>query len=379
MIPRNYGLVESNQHYMSQLRPKSGIDNIKAHMLSDAANAYPPVSIALNSNESAFGPGPQAIEAARAAASDLERYLENPTPMLATALAHRHGLDATRIAIGNGSDDLLARLARIYLDQDCEMIRSCNGYLKTPNYAYANNAEPIAADDIEFTASVDAILDCVSERTRMIYLANPENPAGTYLSGAEVRRLHRHLPAHVLLVLDCAYEEYVDADDYEPGHILAGEADNVVVTRTFSKIYGLAGARVGWMYGPQEIIDLVGRVGLTFPVASTSVAAVLAGLGNEHHVNHVFETNRRLRSAFSESMTMLGLKVYPSQTNFVLLQFTDAAKTAVDCVEFLRRRGIATRRFAAPAYADCMRVTIGYEADMRIAGAAIAEFLGHPA
>ncbi|MCP4768617.1 MAG: aminotransferase class I/II-fold pyridoxal phosphate-dependent enzyme [Gammaproteobacteria bacterium] len=360
---------------MSQLRPKSGIDNIKPHMLSDAASDYPPVSIALNSNESAFGPSQHAIEAARAAASNLERYLENPTPMLASALAHRHRLNAARIAIGNGSDDLLARLARIYLDQGCEMIRTRNGYLKTPNYAYANNAEPVDADDIEFTTSVDAILDCVTERTRMVYLANPENPAGTYLSGAEIRRLHRALPGHVLLVLDCAYEEYVDAEDYEAGHILAGEADNVVMTRTFSKIYGLAGARVGWMYACEEIIDRVGRIGLTFPVASTSVAAVLVGLGDEHHANHVFETNRRLRGEFSASMVELGLKVYPSQANFVLLEFPDAAQTAVDCVEFLRRRGIATRRFASPAYADCMRVTIGYEADMRVASAAIAEFL----
>jgi len=343
-------------------------------MLSGVASDYPPLSIALNSNESAFGPSQHAIEAARAAASNLERYLENPTPILASALAHRHGLNATQIAIGNGSDDLLARLARIYLEDGSEMIRTCNGYLKTPNYAYANNAIPVAAADVEFTASVDSILDCVSERTRMVYLANPENPAGTYLSAAEIRRLHQALPGQVLL--DCAYAEYVDAEDYEAGHILAGEADNVVMTQTFSKIYGLAGARVGWMYGCAEIVDLVGRIGLTFPVASASVAAALAGLDDENHVNHVFEINRRLRSEFSESMAALGLKVYPSQTNFVLLEFADAATTAADCVEFLRHRGIATRRFAAPAYADCMRVTIGYEADMRAATATIAEFLG---
>lgn len=360
---------------MSQLRPKTGIDNIKAHMLSPAAHIHVPVSIALDSNESAFGPSQHAIEAARAAASNLERYLENPTAPLASALALRHGLNPAQIAVGNGSDDLLARLARIYLDPGCEMIRSRNGYLKTPNYAYANNAAPVAADDVEFTASVDAILACVSERTRMVYLANPENPAGTHLGGAEIRRLHEGLPDHVLLVLDCAYEEYVDADDYEAGHILAGEADNVVVTRTFSKIYGLAGARVGWMYGNAGIIDLVGRVGLTFPLASPSVAAVLAGLEDVHHVNHVFETNRRLRSEFSAAMARLGLKVYPSQTNFVLLEFPHGAGSAADCVDFLRRRGISTRRFASPAYADCMRVTIGYEADMRIVTAAIDEFL----
>ncbi len=148
------------------------------------------------------------------------------------------------------------------------------------------------------------------------------------------------------------------------------------MTRTFSKIYGLAGARIGWMYACEEIIDMVDRVGLTFPVASPSVSAALAGLDDEHHVNHVFETNRRLRGEFSASMAGPGLRVYPSQTNFVLLEFTDATKTAADCVEFLRQRGIAARRFAAPAYANCMRITIGYEADMRVTSAAIAEFLG---
>jgi histidinol-phosphate aminotransferase len=360
---------------MSQLRPKQGIYNIKPHMLSDAASDYPPVSIALDSNENAFGPSRYAIEAARAAASNLERYLENPAPLLARALARRHALDADRIAIGNGSDDLLARLARVFLDQDSEMIRSRNGYLKTPNYAHANNAVPIAADDVEFTACVDAILERVTGRTRLVYLANPENPAGSYLSGAEIRRLHQALPGQVLLVLDCAYEEYVDADDYEAGQILAGEADNVVMTRTFSKIHGLAGARVGWMYGSTEIVDLVGRIGLTFPLASSSVAAAIAGLEDAGHVDHVFEINRRLRNEFSESMAGLGLKVYPSQANFVLLEFPAGAGSAVDCADFLRRRGISTRRFASPAYARCIRVTIGYEADMQAAGAAIADYL----
>jgi len=360
---------------MSELCPKSGIGNIKPHMLSATADNYPPVSIALNSNESAFGASQHAIAAARAAASSLERYLENPTPILASALAQHHGLNEGQIAIGNGADELLARLARIYLDKGSEMIRSCNGYLKTPNYAYANNATPVTADDIDFTTSVDAIIDRVNERTRMVYLANPENPAGTCISGSEIRRLHDALPGKVLLVLDCAYAEYTDAEDYDPGLALAGEADNVVTTRTFSKIYGLAGARVGWMYGPAEIIDLVGRVGLTFPLASASVAAALAALDDENHVRHVYQINRRLRTEFSESMAGLGLKVYPSQTNFVLLEFTDPDRTAADCSEYLRHRGIATRRFASPAYVDCLRVTIGYEADMQIASSAIAEFL----
>jgi histidinol-phosphate aminotransferase len=360
---------------MSQLRPKSGIHQIKAHMLSNDSSDYPPTRIALNSNESAFGPGQAAIEAATAASVNLHRYLENPVSLLAPALARRHEVEADRIVIGNGSDDLLARLARVYLESGNEMIRSCNGYLKTPNYAHANNATPVAVADLEFTTSVDAILAAVTENTRMVYVANPENPAGTYLSGAEIRRLHQALPGNVVLVLDCAYEEYVDAADYEAGHLLVQEADNVVVTRTFSKIYGLAGARVGWMYASREIVDMVSRIGLTFPVASVSVAAALAALEDEAHIKHVYEINRRLRTSFSENMRKLGLKVYPSQTNFVLLEFEPGDHCAAACADYLNRRGIAVRRFAAPAYENCIRVTIGFEVDMQRAESEISTFL----
>ncbi len=361
---------------MTALKPKSGIHQIKAHMLSNDSSDYPPARIALNSNESAFGPSPLAIKAAQAAASNLHRYLENPGSLLAPALARRHGLEADRIIIGNGSDDLLARLARVYLEPGSEMIRSCNGYLKTPNYAFANNAVPISVADVEFTTSVGALLAAVNENTRMVYIANPENPAGTYISGAEVRRLHQALPGNVLLVLDCAYEEYVDADDYEAGHLLAREAENVVVTRTFSKIYGLAGARVGWMYASPPINDMVSRIGLTFPVASPSVAAALGALEDEAHINRTFQINRQLRNSFSDRMKNLGLKVYPSQTNFVLVEFKSADySAAAACADYLSRRGIAIRRFASPAYENCIRVTIGFEADMKRAESAIADFL----
>lgn len=360
---------------MASLSPKQGIGRIKSHMLSGQADGLPPVSIALNSNESAFGPSPLAVAAFQAAASGLERYLENPASLLAPALAESVGLDADRITIGQGSDDLLARLARAYLDPDTELLRSVNGYLKIPNYAHANNAHPIAVEDNDLTASVDHLLAGVTERTRMVYLANPENPAGTYLSGTEIRRLHAGLPDHVLLVLDCAYEEYVDAPDYEPGHRLVAEAGNVVMTRTFSKIYGLAGARMGWMVGPPAIVDIVNRVGLTFPVATASVAAARAALGDASHRRHVFAENRRLRQKMTRSLTSLDLKVYPSQTNFILVRFDTPARTAADAATALRRRGIAVRRFASPAYRDCIRITLGHESELDAAHRAIAAYL----
>ena len=344
-------------------------------MLTNASVDYPPPRILLNSNESAFGPSPAARAAAASACTGLERYLENPGRLLAPALAHRYGLEADRIAIGNGSDDLLARLARIFLEQGSEMIRSRNGYLKTPNYAHANNATPVSVEDTDFTTSVNAILDAVNERTRMVYIANPENPAGTYLGIDEIRRLHRALPSHVLLVLDCAYAEYADAEDYDCGHALARESDNVVVTQTFSKIYGLAGARVGWLYGSTEIVDLVNRVGLTFPVASPSIAAALAALEDQAHLRKVRDTNRRLRDQFTLRMHELGLRTYPSQTNFVLVELPTGKHSAAACADTLARQGIAVRRFASPAFENCIRVTIGFESELQTAAERIALFL----
>ena len=360
---------------MSPPVPKQGIDRIKAHMLADVAGEFPATSIALHSNESAFGPSPNAVAAAREAITGLERYFDQPQSYLAPAIADCFELDARRIAIGQGSDDLLARLARAYLEPGSEMIRSANGYPKAPNYAHANDAVPVSAPDADLTASVDAILDSVTERTRMVYLANPDNPTGTYLGGAELHRLHEGLADHVLLVLDCAYEEYVDAPDYEPGHKLVEAAENVVMTRTFSKIFGLAGARVGWLYGPPAVVDTVTRIGLTFPVSSPSIAAAHAALQDKDHVQHVYAINRRLRNDLSRSLGALGLKVRPSQTNFLLVEFLDPDRSAEAAWVSLRRKGIVVRRFAAAAYRDCLRITLGLESEVAAAEQAIEAFL----
>ena len=360
---------------MPKLCPKPGIQQIKPHMLAENLVAGPPVSIVLNANENAYGPSPNAVVAAKAAITGIERYFENPLSIMRPALARRFDLDEQRIAIGHGSDDLLSRLARVYLDPGTEMIRSVNGYLKTPNYAFANGAQPISAPDDNFTASTDAILECVTDRTRIVYLANPDNPAGTYLKGSEIRRLHAGLPEKVILILDCAYEEYVDAADYEPGKILAGEADNVVMTRTFSKIFGLAGARVGWMYGSQEIVDTIGRIGLTFPLTSPSIAAAIAALEDTAHTRHIFNLNKDLRTSFSQALTALGLTVYPSQANFILVEFPDPDRCAAKATQMLRQKGVTVRQFPSPAYKNCIRITLGLKQELRFAEKVISDFI----
>ena len=360
---------------MAVARAKVGIGRIKPHMVGGDVQNVMPASVLLNSNESAFGPSRHAVAAARAAVTGIARYLENPDSVLAPAIARHFGLSAEKITVGQGSDDLLARLARAYLGAGLELIRSANGYLKVPNYAHATDADIVSVPDDDLTPSVDGMIAAITERTRIVYLANPENPAGTYLSGAEVRRLHAAMPKNALLVLDCAYAEYVDAPDYEPGHKLVEEAGNVVMCRTFSKIFGLAGARVGWLYGPDDVVDTVRRIGVTFPVAGPSAAAVVAALEDREHTKMVYRENKRGRGWLGAALGDLGLSVVPGQGNFLLVRFDDPARSAQAADRELRQGGIAVRRFASPAYDDYIRITIGHPGDLRATVNALSRFL----
>ncbi|MFU0507048.1 pyridoxal phosphate-dependent aminotransferase [Pseudaminobacter sp. NGMCC 1.201702] len=357
------------------VRAKAGIDLIRPHMLGGADEASLPVSIFLNSNESAYGPSPNAAAAARAAVAGVARYLESPDQVLAPAIAKRFGLQEERITTGQGSDDLLARLARAYLGPGMELVRSANGYLKVPNYAHANDAIAVSVPDDDFKPSVDCMIAAITNRTRIVYIANPENPAGTYLTGTEVRRLHASMPEDALLIIDSAYEEYVDAVNYEPAHKLVEEAANVVMCRTFSKIFGLAGARVGWIYGPHDVINVLRRISLTFPVATPSVAAAVAALEDHGHTRFVFEANAAGRRWLSLKLQELGLEVVPSQANFVLVRFPDPHRSAAAASDALRARGIAVRRFGSPAYRDYIRITIGLPDELDACVSAIASFL----
>lgn len=359
---------------MAVMRAKAGIDLIRPHMLGGADGASSPASILLNSNESAYGPSPNAAAAARAAVAGVARYLENPDQVLAPAIAERFGLREDRITIGQGSDDLLARLARAYLGPGTELVRSANGYLKVPNYAHANDAVVISVPDDDFKPSVDRMIAAITKRTRVVYIANPENPAGTYLTGAEVRRLHASMPEDALLVIDSAYEEYVDAADYEPANKIVDEAPNVVMCRTFSKIFGLAGARVGWAYGPPDVIDVLRRLSLTFPVAAPSAAAAVAALEDRAHTQFVYDANLESRRWLRSKLEALGLEVIPSQANFLLMKFPDPGKNAASASDALRASGIAVRRFGSPAYRDFIRITIGLPDELAACVAAIGSF-----
>ena len=358
-------------------KAKKGIYQIKPHMLIQHNEPGAVAAIALNSNESAFGPSPNALHAARCAVSTIERYSENSADLLVPSIASRFNLDKDYIAIGPGSDDLLARLARAFLEPGSELIRSRNGYLKVPNYAHANDAIPINAQDNQFTAQVDSIVQEVTSQTRIVYLANPDNPSGTYLNFSEIERLHTQLPSNVLLVLDCAYEEYVDDKDYIATQTLVENTNNVVMTRTFSKIFGLAGARIGWIYAHPDIIDVVNRIGLTFPVASSSLAAAISALEDTTHTQYVYSSTCRIRKNFTQALTQSGLIVYPSQANFVLIEFPDAEHNARQAYDYLNQKGISTRRFASTAFNNCIRITLGLEHEINLVQQSLKDFLAN--
>ena len=361
---------------MTRPLPRKGIERIKGHMVLSQTQ-WPPVSIFLNSNENALGPSSLVIKAAQSAASSLHRYVENQSRILVPEISKAFNINPSLITIGCGSDDLLARLARSYLVPGSELLRSENSYLKVPNYAYACDAFAIAAPDNDNAVDVDKMLESISNKTALVYIANPDNPSGSLLSVDSIRRLHAGIPSNTILIIDCAYAEYVDHDQHEELFAMVENNENIVVTRTFSKVYGLASARVGWIYAPQHIVDIVNRISLTFPLSVTSLNAALAALNDTHHIDYVVSYNREMRDKYTEKFGQLCTKIYPGQANFLLLKFQEnSKKSAEKATEFLRTEGIAVRRFASPAYANCLRITLGFDSELQTTANALEQFMG---
>ena len=334
----------------------------------------------LSSNETPLGPSPKAIAAYHAVANHLQDYPEGSAADLREAISRAFGLDPDRIVCGAGSDDLLNLLARAYLSDGDEAIHTTHGFLVYPIATLGTGAKPVVAPEKNFTADVDAILSAVTAKTKVVFVANPNNPTGTYLPFDEIKRLHRGLPPHVLFVLDAAYAEYVRRNDYEAGIELVATSENVVMTRTFSKIHGLAALRLGWMYGPAHVVDAINRIRGPFNVNSAVMMAGIAAIEDTEHQEKAHEHNTRWLAWLLEEIAKLGLKVTPSVANFVLIHFPDAkGRTAKDADAFLTKRGLILRYVAAYKLPNALRLTVGSEEANRLVVAALAEFMGKPA
>lgn len=340
-----------------------------------AAVANAPV-YKLSANETPLGPSPQAIEAVRRMAPHISAYPEGSSRALREAVGARHGLDPARIIAGAGSDQILELLALAFLGPGDEGVYSQYGFLEYKIVILAAGGAPVVAPETRYTASVDALLGCVTKRTKIVFLANPNNPTGTYLSAAEVARLADALPKHVLLVLDAAYAEYVEAEDYEAGAALAGSRDNVVMTRTFSKIYGLAGLRLGWGYGPAHVIDALNRIRSPFNVSSIASAAGIAALEDRAHLEAAIGHNAKWLPRLAKEIEALSLEVLPSVGNFLAVRFpSEPGRRAADADAFLTRRGLVLRAIGAYGMPEFLRLTVGcQDANERVV-AALKDFM----
>jgi histidinol-phosphate aminotransferase len=358
-------------------QPRPGVLAINAYVPGKSHAPGAARVFKLSSNETPLGPSPRAIEAYRDVAAHLQDYPDGSASALREAIGKTFGLDPDRIVCGAGSDDLLNLLARAYLADGDEAIHTTHGFLVYPIATLGTGAKPVVAVEKNYTADVDAILAAVTERTRIVFLANPNNPTGTYVPFDEVRRLHAGLRPDILLVLDAAYAEYVRRNDYEAGIELVATSDNVVMCRTFSKIHGLAALRLGWLYGPAHIVDALNRIRGPFNVNAPAIAAGIAALADATHVDRSRAHNERWLKWLTEEIGKLGLQVTPSVANFLLIHFPpNAGRTAKEADTFLTSRGLVLRQVAAYQLPNALRMTVGSEEANRLAVAALAEFLG---
>jgi len=362
---------------MSRPVPKPGILDIAPYTPGKSGAGLAGRVFKLSANETPLGPSPKAIAAYKVAADHLEDYPEGTSRVLREAIGRAYGLDPDRIICGAGSDEILNFLAHTYLGPGDEAIHTTHGFLVYPIATMANGAVNVVAPETNFTADVDAILARVTARTKLVWLANPNNPTGTYVPFNEVKRLRASLPSHVLLVLDAAYSDYVSRNDYESGIELVATTDNTVMTRTFSKIYGLAALRIGWMYGPANIVDAVNRIRGPFNVSTPAMLAAIAAIEDTAHQERSRTHTETWRTWLTEEIGKLGLTVTPSVANFVLIHFpTEKGKTAVDADAFLTSRGLVLRALRNYQLPDALRMTIGTEEANRLVVEALAEFMG---
>ena len=356
--------------------PKPGILDIQAYVPGESTVPGGLKPIKLSSNETPLGASPKAVAAYKALADELALYPDGAATALRSAIGRTYGLDPARIVCGCGSDELLHLLTHAYAGPGDEVIITEHGFLVYKIATLANGATPVIAPEKDFRTDVDALLARVTPRTRIVFLANPNNPTGTYIPIDEVRRLHAGLRPDTLLVLDAAYAEYVRRNDYEAGIELVATTQNVVMTRTFSKIYGLAGLRLGWAYCPAAIADVLNRIRGPFNVTSAAIAAGIAAIEDTAHIERSVAHNDKWLPWVTDEISKLGFKVTPSVGNFVLIHCdAEGARSAQAADEFLKSRGIIMRRVGGYALPHALRMTIGTEEDNRAVVAALADFV----
>ncbi|PZW50530.1 histidinol-phosphate aminotransferase [Humitalea rosea] len=340
------------------LQPRPSILSVEPYIGGESKLAGVNRILKLSSNEGPFGPPPKAIEAMTAAALDANRYPDGNATALRAAIGRKFGLDPARIVCGNGSDELLSMLILAYGGEGTELIMSAHGFMMYEITGRWAGCQVIKVPERNLTTDVDGMLAAVGPRTRLMFLANPNNPTGSILPQSEVVRLRAGLREDVLLVLDAAYAEYVTRPDYDAGQTLVDAGSNTVMCRTFSKVFGLGGVRLGWAYGPAGVVDVLNRVRSPFNVNATAQAAGIGALAEEGWIEKSVAHNVAERARVAAALTAAGFTVHPSEGNFLLVGFGDAARAkAADAA--LKARGAIVRMMGGYGLAECLRITIG--------------------
>ncbi len=357
-------------------RPRKEILEISPYVQGKSTIPGQGEPIKLSSNESSFGPSPAAIEAYHSVADSLHRYPDGSQHQLRQAIAEVYELDADNIICGNGSDELLDLIYRSYLAPGDEIILSSNHFLMCALYAKIQGAKIVLAKEENYVTLVDDLLNRLTPETKMVTLANPNNPTGTYLNADQIRTIHAGLPADVLFVIDGAYAEYAGHDDYESGTALVDEFENVIVTRTFSKIYGLSALRIGWAYCPASIIDILQRIRSPFNSNRAAMAAATAAVRDTAYIENVRKHTTNWLHLIEKKLGALGILVIPSAANFYLLDFGQCEnKSAADAATHLESRGIIPRPVNANAEDDILRITVGLDSENEAVINALSEYM----
>ncbi len=359
-----------------EIKPQPGILDIVPYVGGDSilAGSVRNQVIKLSSNENPYGPSPRAVSAFRAASETLATYPSSDHSALRAAIAQVHSIDPAQVICGAGSDEIITFLCQAYAGIGDEVLYTEHGFSMYRICALAAGATPKVAREDARHADIDALLAACSDKTRLVFLANPNNPTGTMVSIQQIERLAAGIPAQAILVLDGAYAEYVEDEEYDAGLALVGARDNVVMTRTFSKIHGLGGLRIGWGYGPAHIIDALNRVRGPFNVSDAALAAGEAAVRDESYVAHCRAKNIRWRDWITAELTTLGVKVDPSFGNFILARFASSAQ-AEGCDAALRARGLIVRKVAGYGFSEGLRITIGDEIACRQVVQGVKDFL----
>ncbi|MEZ5498752.1 MAG: histidinol-phosphate transaminase [Steroidobacteraceae bacterium] len=357
-------------------QPRQALASIAPYRQGKSALAGHSTVIKLSSNESCFGPSPAAVDAYQRAAAQLHHYPDGQQTRLRHAIAAAHGINADQIVCGNGSEELIGLAIRAFVDAGDELLLTENHFVMCPIYGQVQAAKVVFAPERDDRVDVDAILTRVTSRTRAVIVANPNNPTGTCIGRTAIAQLIRALPRRVLLMLDGAYAEYVLREDFDAGEELVAQHDNLVMLRTFSKIHGLAGLRIGWMYGPPPIVEAVNRIRTPFNANAAAMAAASAAIADREHVRRSAQHNERALSSLRGSLSALGLGVTDSVANFYLLSFAALpGKSASGAARWLERRGIIPRPVANRGVDERLRITVGLDHENDAVLAALRDYI----